>query len=59
MVKTVPSNAGGGGCNPWWGAKISQALRPKNQKYSRSNIVTNLIDFKNVPHEKNLKKKRC
>ena len=31
-VKTSPSNAGGAGLIPGWGAKIPHALRPKNQK---------------------------
>ena len=31
MVKTSPSNAGGAGSIPGWGAKIPHASRPKNQ----------------------------
>ena len=43
-VKTSPSNAGGAGSIPGWGAKTPPALRPKNQNIKhRSNIVTNSI----------------
>ena len=31
MVKTLPSGAGGAGSIPGWGAKIPNALWPKNQ----------------------------
>ena len=42
LVKTLPANAGDTGLNPGWGAKIRQALWPKNQNIkNRSNIVTN------------------
>ena len=32
MVKTSPSNAGGAGSIPGWGAKIPHALWPKKKK---------------------------
>ena len=32
MVKTLPSNAGGAGLIPGWGAKIPNASQPKNIK---------------------------
>ena len=48
LVKTSPPNAGSAGSIPGWGAKIPQALWPKNQ--NRSNIVTKFNnDFKNGP----------
>ena len=31
VVKTLPSNAGGAGLIPGWGAKIPDASQPKNQ----------------------------
>jgi len=51
VVKTSPSNAGGVGSIPGWGAKIPHALRPKNKKQNkqqkqycnRSNVVTDSI----------------
>ena len=59
MVKTSPSNAGGGGSIPGQGAKIPHASQPKNQniKTTRSNSIANSIkDFKNGPHQNNLLK---
>ena len=38
VVKTSPSNAGGAGSIPGWGAKIPHALRPKNQKHKTEAI---------------------
>ena len=52
VVKTSPSNTGSVGLTPGQGTKIPHALQPRNQ--NRSNILTN---FKNSPHQKNLKKK--
>ena len=57
MVKTLPSNAGGTGSIPGRGTRIPYALWPKNQNKNRSNIVTNSIKAKNIPCQKNLKKK--
>ena len=60
MVKTSPSNAGGAGSIPGWGASIPHASRSKNQKNhkNRRNIVTNSIKtLKNGPHKKNSLKK--
>ena len=61
MVKILPSNAGGVGLIPDWGAEIPYALWPKKitQNKSRSNFVTNSIkDFKNDPYEKKIFKKK-
>ena len=43
VVKTLPSNAGGEGSIPGQGGKIPYASLPKNQRWNRSNIVTNSI----------------
>ena len=50
VVKTSPSNAGGMGSMPGWGAKIPHALGPKKNKTNgqkqycnRSNVVTDSI----------------
>ena len=55
VVKTVPSNAGGVGSIPGWGAKILHVLQPKNQ--NRSNIVTNSIKTLKMIHIKKILKK--
>ena len=34
VVKTLPSNAGGVGLIPGWGAKIPHALWPKKSKHN-------------------------
>ena len=59
VVKTSPSNTGGAGSIPGWGAKIPHASRPKNQKQKQYCNKFNK-DFKNGPHQKkkNLKKKK-
>ena len=51
-VGTSPSNKGGTGLNPGWGARIPHALWPENQNINRkSKTVTNSTDdFKNGPH---------
>ena len=50
VVKTLPSNAGGG-----LGTKIPHALRPKNQNIKQKQYCNKFNqDFKNGPH---LKKK--
>ena len=49
VVKTLPSNAGGGGLIPNPGAKIPPAWRSKHQ--NRNIIVTNSVkNVKNGPH---------
>ena len=39
VVKTSPSNTGGAGSIPGWGAKVSHALRPKNQEHKTEAIL--------------------
>ena len=59
VVKTSPSNAGGAGSIPGWGAKIPHASRPKNQnKKQKQHLNKFNKDFKNGPHQKNLLKKK-
>ena len=36
VVKTMPSNAGGAGSIPGWGAKIPHASWPKNQNIKKN-----------------------
>ena len=50
----MPSNAGGVGSIPGWGATIPHASQPKKTKtQNRSNVVTNSIKtLKNGPHQK-------
>ena len=58
MVKTLPSNEGSTVSIPGRGTRIPQASWPKKPKHkNRSNIVTNSIKTKNIPHQKNIKKK--
>ena len=59
MVKTLPSNAGCAGLIPGQGAKIPHASQPKNQNIKKKKQYCNKFykDFKNGPHQKNLKKK--
>ena len=58
VVKTSPSNAGGEGSIPLWGAKIFHASWPKNQDIKRSNVLTNSIKtFKNHVHQKKILKR--
>ena len=53
VVKTSPSNAGGDGSIPGWGAKIPHALRPKNQNIKQKQYCNEFDkDFKNGPHQK-------
>ena len=57
MVKTLPSNAGGMGSIPGWGAKIPHASRPKNQNIKQKRYCNKFNkDFKNGPHQKKRKK---
>ena len=61
VVKTSPSNAGGVGSIPGWGAKIPHALGPKNQNIEQKQYCNTFNkDSKNGPHQKkkNLKKKK-
>ena len=41
VVKTSPSNAGGGGTgsSPGWGAKLPHASWPKSQKHKREAVL--------------------
>ena len=56
MVKTLPSNAGGAGSIPGWGAKISHASWPKNQNIKQKQHCNKLSkDFQNGPHPKKKK----
>ena len=59
MVETSPSNAGGAGSIPGWGAKIPRASRPKNENIKQKQYCNKFNkDFKNGLHQKNLKKKK-
>ena len=59
VVKASPSNAGGAGLIPGRGAKIPHALWPKNQNIKQKQYCNKFNkDFKNGPHQKNLKKER-
>ena len=45
VIKTLPSNVGGVGLTPGWGARIPHALQPKKQIVNnRSNTVTQSIE---------------
>ena len=58
VVKTSPSNAGGAGLLPGWGAKIPHALGAKNQNIKQKQYCNKFNkDFKNGPHQKIFKKK--
>ena len=58
MVKTSPSNAGGAVLIPVQGAKIPHASWPENQNIKQKQHCNKFNkDFKNGPHQKNLKKK--
>ena len=53
VVKASPSNAGGKGSIPGWGAKIPHASRPKNQNIKQKQYCNKFNkDFKNGPHQK-------
>ena len=55
VVKTSPSNAGGAGSIPGWGAKIPHASWPKNQNIKQKQYCNKFNkDFKNGPHQNNL-----
>ena len=49
MVKTLPSNAGGVGLIPGWGAKIPHALHPKIQNKEQKKYCNKFNeDFKKI-----------
>ena len=50
VVKTLPSNAGGVGLIPGWGAKIPHALGPKNRNIKQKQYCNKF--------NKNFKKKK-
>ena len=57
MVKTSPSNEGGVGLIPGWGAKIPHASQSKNQNIKQKQCCNKFNkDFKIGPHQKILKK---
>ena len=52
VVKMSPSNAGGAGSIPGWGARIPHALGPKNQNIKQKHYCNKFNkDFKNGPHQ--------
>ena len=55
MVKTSPSNAGGMGSTPGWGARIPHALGSKFQNIRQNQYCNKLKTFKNVPCQSILK----
>ena len=56
VVKTMPSNAGGAGSIPGWGAKIPHASWPKNQNIKQNQHCNKFNkNFKNGPHQKKKK----
>ena len=59
VVRTSPSNAGGVGSIPGRGAGIPHTSRPKNQDIKQKQYCGKFNkDFRNGPHQKNLKKKK-
>ena len=59
VVKTLPSNSGDAGSTPGRGAKIPLASWPKNQNVKQKQYCNKFNkDFKNGPHQKDLKKKK-
>ena len=55
MVKTSPSNAGGAGLIPGWGAKIPHASWPKNQNIKQKQYCNKFNkDLKKGPHQKKI-----
>ena len=59
VVKTSPSNAGGAGSIPDWGAKIPCAFATRKQKNIKQKQYCNKFnkDFKNGPHQKKKKER--
>ena len=58
VVKTLPLNEGCVCLIHGRGTKIPHAWWPKNQNIEHKHYVTNLIKFKNDPHQKNIEKKK-
>ena len=59
MVGTSPSNAGGAGSIPVWGAKIPHAPWSKNQNIKQKQYCNKFNkDFKNCTHQKKIFKKK-
>ena len=56
VVKTSPSNAGGAGSIPGWGAKVPYASWTKNQNIKQKQYCNK--DLKNDPHQKKIFKKK-
>ena len=53
VVKALPSNSGGAGSIPGWGAKIPHALRPNNQNIKQKQCSSKFNKVvKNGPHQK-------
>ena len=51
VVKTLPSNAGGAGLIPSWGAEIPHDSRPKNQNIKQEQYCNKFNkDFKIGPY---------
>ena len=58
MIKTSPFNPGDVALIPGEGVKIPRASRPENQIIKQKQYSNKFNkDFKNDPHQKNLKKK--
>ena len=58
VVKTLPSNAGGVGSIPGWGARIPQASRPKSKSIKQKQYCNKFNkDFKTGPHQQIIKRK--
>ena len=59
VVEALPSNAGGVGSIPRWGAKISHTSWPKNQNIKPKQYCNkHNNDFKNGPRQKNLQNRK-
>ena len=57
VAKTSPSNAGGTGLIPGWGARIPHASwQKKNKTMDRNNVVADLIKTLKMAHLKKKKK---
>ena len=54
MVKTLPSNSGGAGLIPGWGAKIPLVFEAKNQNIKQKHCNKFNKDFFKTAHIKNL-----
>ena len=51
VVENKPSNVGGAGSIPGWGAKMPQALWPRNQNIKQKQYCNKFNkDHKNGPH---------